>query len=313
MIAATVGPDVLVLDNAATGWPASAQVLTDTGPVKVALHVGPIGGSQRARDDVERRFQNPGQARPVMSKQDELPLLLGVWNEDGKTVFVALDGRTRVGRKTRFSLFIPIELLKAAAVRGWEEHYSSTDERIVAFLPTLLPVYVQLLRSGETIDPGSVALIAAAAGIVEQSETAIERGRRTVSALVRDAMFSRSVRDAYGGRCAMCGLNFSLVAGAHIYPVAASGAPDAIWNGLALCHNHHAAFDSHLIHIDPGSRRMSLHPDLLAGASKSSACEQFVRGTFPSLANPLRKEDYPRLQMFERRYGFFPSKYGWVS
>jgi len=312
-VADLLGREVMVVDDAATGWPASVTVTTDAGPVRVALHVGPVGLSHRDRDDVERRFQNPGSDRPITVKPGELPILLGVWDERGTTVFVALDGRSRVGRETRFSLFAPLELLKAAAVVGWEEGFSTTGERIVAFLPALFPAYVQLLRSDVSIDPASVAIVVAAAGMLDEGGSPAERGRRTVSALVRDAVFSRSVREAYGNRCAMCGLNFSLVVGAHIYPVAAVGAPDEVWNGIALCHNHHAVFDGHMIHVDPGSNRIALHPELEAGVKKSPACEQFVRGTFDQLAPPSRNEYLPRPEMFAKRYAFFPSKYEWAS
>ena len=313
LIAELLGPEVMTVDELATGWPASVTVKTDTGPVRVALHVGPVGHSHRQRDDVERRFQNPGSDRPVTAQPGELPILLGVWEELGATVLVALDGRSRVGRETRFSLFAPLELLKAAAAQGWREGYSTTGERIVAFHPALLPAYVQALRSGVSIDAGSVALAVAAAGLVDEVGTAIERGRRTVSSLVRDAIFSRDVREAYGGRCAMCGLNFSLVVGAHVYPVAAVGAPDKVWNGIALCHNHHAVFDGHLIYVEPDSRQITLHPELHEGITKSPACAQFVQGTFTRLVSPSRAHDLPKSAMFEKRYGFFASKYDWAK
>lgn len=228
-------------------------------------------------------------------------------------MLVALDGHSRVGRKTRFSLFVPLGLLNAAAAQGWEEGYSTTGERIVAFHPALLPAYVQALRSGVSIDAESVAIAVAASGMVGEGGTAIERGRRTVSSLIRDAVFSKNVREAYDGRCAMCGLNFSLVVGAHVYPVAALGAPDEVWNGVALCHNHHAVFDGHLIYVEPDTRQITLHPELHEGITKSTACAQFVRGTFTQLVSPSRAHDLPRSAMFEKRYDFFASKYDWAQ
>jgi hypothetical protein len=312
-VASIVGPDVMVLEDAASGWPASVLVLTDAGPVPVALHVGPVGFSHRERDDIERRFQNPGRNVPVSAMPHQIPVLLGLWEQEGQTVFIALDGRSRLGNVTRVSIFEPIALLRSAALRGWDEGESSTSERLTAFVPSLLPIFIQLLRSGAHVAPESLALVASAAGLLSAEGTAPERGRRTASALIRDAKFSGLVCNAYNRRCAMCGLNFSLVVGAHILPVAAAGAPDEVWNGLALCHNHHAAFDSHRIHVDSASRHISMHPDLVAGMKISLACEQFVRGTFASLAPPLEKAHLPRTTMFQGRYEHFSSKYDWVA
>ena len=311
VVADAVGRAVLSVRSANSGWPAEVDVLTDTGTLPVALHVGPVGNSHRGRD-FERRFQNPGSDRPVMSPAGATPILLGVWTEEGRTVLVGLDGRERVGRSTRFSLFVPLHVLRAAAVGGWVEHFNAADEKVVAFLPGLLPVYVQLIHSNVEIDAGEVSSIVAAAGMTDAEDYAAERGRRTASALIRDARFSKEVREAYGGLCAMCGLNFSLVVGAHILPVAAPGAPDEAWNGIALCHNHHAVFDAHKLHIDPETLSINVHPDLLAGKSRSSACNEFVERTFPTLTPPADTSHRPRREMFVRRYEFFPSKYQWV-
>jgi len=312
VVASSAGSAVLHVRRAASGWPAEVDVLTENRVVPVALHVGPVGPSQRGRDAVERRFQNPGSGRPVIAPPGRLPILLGVWTEEGRTVFVALDGRSRVGRNTRFSLFVPLHLLRAAAASGWAEHFNTSDEKVIAFLPGLLPVYVQLLESRVEVDATDVSAIVAAAGMTDIEDPAAERGRRTVSTLVRDAIFSRTVREAYGGQCAMCGLNYSLVVGAHIFPVAAPGAPDAAWNGVALCHNHHAIFDAHKLHVHPDTRAIAVHPELISGRSKSEACRDFVDRTFPILTAPASVAHQPRREMFVERYKFFSSKYEWA-
>lgn len=311
-VAEAVGPRGILVRSASTGWPAEVDVLTETGRVPVSLHVGPIGASHRGRD-TERRFQNPGSNRPVSAPGGSLPVLLGVWTELGKTVFVGLDGRERVNRPTRFSLFMPLHVLRAAAATGWVEHFNTADEKVVAFLPGLLPIYVQLLQSDVEIEPKDVSTVIAAAGMTDMVDAAAERGRRTVSTLIRDAVFSRTVRQAYGGLCAMCGLNFSLVIGAHILPVAAPEAPDEAWNGIALCHNHHAVFDAHKLHVDPDTLSINVHPELSAGRGRSEACREFVDRTYAKLSLPSESDHKPRREMFVKRYEFFPSKYEWVD
>lgn len=71
----------------------------------------------------------------------------------------------------------------------------------------------------------------------------------------RDRAFSRQVRRAYGGRCAMSGLALRNgrgrpeVQAAHIVPVEASG-PDTVRNGLALSGTVHWMFDRGLVSVD---------------------------------------------------------------
>jgi hypothetical protein len=312
-VAKIAGSGVIKLIDPSSGWPASAEVITERGPVGVSLHVGPVGLSQRDRDEVERRFQNPGSDRPIVVLPGTIPILLGVWRENATTVFVGMDAFTRVGRRTRFSLFVPLHLLRAAAVAGWAEHHSSSGERLFGFSPSLLPVYVELVRTGVQIDSQTVQAVMSAAGLSGGIEDAATRGRRTASQLIRDAVFSKLVRETYEGFCAMCGLNYSLVVGAHIYPAAAPGSRDEVWNGIALCHNHHAAFDAHMIFVNPNTRTISLHSELKLGASRSTACETFVRMTFGQLREPSVSKHRPHREMFERRYSFFDPRYHWAS
>ncbi|MBN9886794.1 HNH endonuclease [Salipiger abyssi] len=74
----------------------------------------------------------------------------------------------------------------------------------------------------------------------------------------RDVAFRRKVREAYGHRCAISGLQLRNGGGrpevqaAHIRPVEAQGS-DSVRNGLALSGTLHWMFDRGLISIDPGT------------------------------------------------------------
>lgn len=75
--------------------------------------------------------------------------------------------------------------------------------------------------------------------------TAVRKGE----CFLRTRGFRRAVVEAYGFRCAVCGLKIPSPTGlsweveaAHIVPSHARGRDD-IWNGLALCRLHHWAFD----------------------------------------------------------------------
>ena len=66
---------------------------------------------------------------------------------------------------------------------------------------------------------------------------------------IRIRGFRQAIIDAYGYKCAICEMKISSpdslsweVEAAHIVPHSSLGRDD-IWNGLALCHLHHWAFD----------------------------------------------------------------------
>jgi hypothetical protein len=108
------------------------------------MHVGPIGLSHRDRDAVERRFQNPGQDKPVTAPKGAFPLLIGLWEQGTSPVLVGMDATDRLGKDTRQSLFIDLSILRQAAKVEWAEYYSDSGELIVAFRPALLPRYIKL-------------------------------------------------------------------------------------------------------------------------------------------------------------------------
>jgi len=309
-----VGDDAVTVVDPRDGWPSLVQVKLSTTVCLVSLHVGPIKFSYRERDDVERRFQNPGQDHPVMILPNSIPLLIGIWDETPKPVLVSMgDVVNRVGKNTRQSLFIPLTLLEDAATRGWADHESTSYERLTAFHPRLFPAHLEMISSGTQIPIDRIISALDASGINEEEQLPpAERGRRATTTLIRDARFKRNVVDAYDGLCAMCGLNLGLVEGAHIYPASAPQSPDEVWNGIALCSNHHGAFDKQLIHVNAQSRIISMHPGLMAMATNKEACRRFIDTTYVGLARPKVTTSDPRSDMFEKRYKHYGFSYAWA-
>lgn len=303
------GAGVEVLD-ARDGWPGVASIGTDR---QFSVHVGPVGPSHRNRDSVERRFQNPGQNKPIVSLPGTIPLLLGFWSEGARPVLVAADALRRVGLITRFSVFIPLETLSRAAEFGWAEHESSSGEHFVAFHPSLLSAYAGSLESNTRIDPDLAANVISASGLMDSdSEEPRERARRATMALVRSAAFARQVADAYDGLCAMCSLDLGLCQGAHIYPACAPNSLDRPTNGVALCGNHHLAFDKHIVWVHPKSRSLKFEPRVLEKAQSHSATRRFVEGTAAALSDPSSCELRPTDEMFLKRYDYFKGLYDWA-
>lgn len=331
---AMVGTDIFELDNELDGWPGLARVRVGDQWIPVAVHVGPVLGSHRGRDEAERRFQNPGKGKPVQKIQGYLSLLVGVWTEGERPVVIGLDAEPRVGRETRQSLFISVAALEMAMRTGWAEYTSSKGERIFAFHPELFPTYVLMRQTNTDLDVREAALAIEAAGLLEANTgSPAERARRATTQLIRSATFRKRVVEAYGGRCAMCGFNFSMVEGAHIYPANAPGSPDEVWNGLALCGNHHTAFDRHRIWVSPETRKILIHPEIVEKINTNDACKAFVDTTYQVLAEPVSRScgssalmlgisifaeprhgsARSRQEMFEKRYDYFESNYDWAG
>jgi hypothetical protein len=111
----------------------------------------------------------------------------------------------------------------------------------------------------------------------------------------------------------MCGLNFGLVTAAHIDPVATVDSVDEVWNGLCLCPNHHAAFDSYRLWINPTTGEIRLHPDL-AQASDLPGDRAIREMIGSSIERPATPQERPRAEMFQRRYALPAAQrgYAWV-
>lgn len=324
-IAELVGGGVLRISQLGSGWPSLCTLELDEVAAPVALFAAPVGLSHRDRDDVERRFQNPGGGRPIVqSNPPALPLLLGLWESDPdprlpvtRPLLVSADPIRRIGRTTRFSVFVSVGSLRAALATGWSQDENALGETIRCLSPPLLPLSYVADRDGAV--PAAHAMHAAidGSGLLSADDAelpaASERARRAGSALMRDARFSRRVIAAYEGLCAMCGLGVGLVQGAHIYPVAAPGSSDAPRNGLALCPNHHLAFDHHVLAVVPGTRQIIFCDDFVKEAKDNPAAQRLIDSTFDRLSVPRNAQLRPHSSMFERRYEFYVGQYDWMG
>ena len=94
-----------------------------------------------------------------------------------------------------------------------------------------------------------------------------EKEAKAFEEVVRDTTFRRNVVSLYDRRCAFCGLRIisrdstDIVDGAHIKPFY-KFKDDNYTNGLALCKNHHWAFDKGWFGIDD-DYRIIIPPDRL--------------------------------------------------
>lgn len=311
--------DDLVVDDLRDGWPSLVSLHSGNDVMSLALFVSPVTLGHRDRDDIERRFQNPvGVALKDVPGRDSI--LLGVWESDDlieleRSVIALADARRREGRTTRWSAFLAVSSLVEAAETGWSSSVNDSDEDLFYFAPELLPVAVAAYLSKVKPDERQIYRALAGLGVADFDGGAPsadgERLRRTVRALVRDSQFSGKVLQAYDAMCAMCGLGLAgLVQGAHIYPASAPGSKDEVSNGLALCANHHLAFDRHLLAVHPRSGDVLISPDVMKLAASDVAVSRFLDETMPAIRTSLQGR--PDASAFERRYEHYRDKYAWL-
>jgi len=142
---------------------------------------------------------------------------------------------------------------------------------------------------------------------VTAPQNALERryALRAVKQRLHQASFREAVITAYNGRCALSGLpEQRLLDAAHIISDKNErlGQP-VVPNGLPLSKIHHAAFDAHLIGIDP-DYRLHVSERLLVqhDGPMLEALKQLNGGT---LHLPARVKDYPDLDRLALRFERF--------
>lgn len=140
-------------------------------------------------------------------------------------------------------------------------------------------------------------------------ETAGERryALREVKQRLHQDAFRAAVVAAYRGRCALSGLpEPDLLDAAHIIGDTDElmGQP-VIPNGLALSKLHHAAFDAHMIGIDPDYR---IHvADRLMSLNDGPQLDLLKQLQGKEIWRPGRKQDYPDRHRLDRRFSLFKS------
>ena len=138
-------------------------------------------------------------------------------------------------------------------------------------------------------------------------ETSAERryALREIKQRIHQASFREAVITAYGGRCALSGLPEPLLLdAAHIIADKEEqlGQP-VVPNGLPLSKIHHAAFDTHLIGIDPDFR---IHvSERLLSRSDGPMLEALKRLHLEAMHLPARQRDHPDRDRLAIRYEMF--------
>ena len=235
-----------------------------------------------------------------------------VWYDDQRQVHTQVYG----GSDTVDYAFMGTD--PEAADNRWLREAAETGTPILYFLGTsprryqaVLPTYVvgwdasalkATLAFGEAMAPGAVALQES-----RPPDSAAERryGLSLVKRRLHQASFRMAVLDAYDGRCALSRLpEARLLDAAHIMAdrEEALGQP-VVSNGLPLSKIHHAAFDAHLIGIDPDYR---LHiSDQLMAQNDGPVLEAIKGLSGQTIHMPRRERDRPDQDRLAQRFEMF--------
>ena len=161
------------------------------------------------------------------------------------------------------------ELLREARNTGWAvaapRRVGDSDEVRVAFTPGNLAHYLRTSRGADGEDQKGQwreayflartpnAKLPPVPKKEKDLDEYVEKQRERVVAtrLTRDGTFSTRVKKEYDYACAVCTMQMEIVEGAHIIPVCEAGSSDDVWNGIALCPNHHELFDGSAFVVDP--------------------------------------------------------------
>jgi putative restriction endonuclease len=160
-------------------------------------------------------------------------------------------------------------------------------------------------------DPGrlkaTVCFAAPDADVLQPPEIGLERryALRAVKQRLHQASFREAVIAAYNGRCALSGLPEPLLLdAAHIVADRHEqlGQP-VVTNGIPLSKIHHAAFDAHLLGIDPDYR---IHvSDRLLDQHDGPMLEALKKLDRGAIHLPKRQKDRPDRERLAMRYELF--------
>lgn len=215
------------------------------------------GGKGRAPNEFRIQITVSG----IQQTQGVKTLLLG-W-DDKRQVFAGFNARRyhTVGRNP--SVQVKEEFLLEARDKGLSIQIKEQDESenvtnmVIAFRQEFLIPYILKLNSYHWSAPSSLELMTLKKTLFKEiSDNELEklpyerkRALRETNQLLRDHNFRNQVLTAYDFQCAVCGVKLGIVEAAHIVPIK-DGGTDETCNGIALCPNHHMAFDKGIMLID---------------------------------------------------------------
>lgn len=261
------------------------------------------GGSARAVDEFRIQLTGP----MPENVPGESTVIVG-WSEQFQ-VFAGWDPAIHDQRLSASpSLQVRSDVMIRASAQGIAAGTRASGDVVVAFRPELLAAYCLNVRAAHAdTDAASLDWLNDLPSLVQASVNQRPAVQRSFEVAYRAWDFAHRVRVAYGARCAVCGLGLGLVEGAHIVPVAWPGSTDETKNGIAMCRNHHVAYDRGLLTVSPDYEIQicSDARDKLAPTNLDSSWLSAIDGTtlrcLPALLSDQPDRDYLSVGQEARR------------
>ena len=271
----------------------------------VTFFAANVSHAHRPNPD-EYRIQCPG----------GLPQELGRHVENGQAAFVlgyyassdtfsAWDPELFVRRRRRvkqFSLYTRLSGHLQASTDGFAIYRDSAGQNVLLFRPEFLGIYLAYSEAMHRANERDLRRIVTAyqetrsgTGLRKSVSVAKRRIEVTHSQYVRSPQFRQAVLNAYGNRCAMCGIQLELIEAAHLVPHWHPQGFDVVPNGVALCTLHHKSLDTGLLYIDVdySIRTNSVRLGYLARMQRTHGERRFKRQLWSEIALPEDPADLP--------------------
>ena len=224
----------------------------------LCVFIANVHSASRSDSD-EFRIQCPGNLPVTMrgSQANGENILVFGYSSDANA-FSAWDPRRIVARNPRtqrFSIYTRLSRMRGTRTQGFTSYRDSDGQVVIMFQAEFIGLYAENSTALHQATSRQLRRVASRyrryqAGSLRR---AIRLNRRKIEitrrAYPRSPLFRQGVLDAYGHRCAMCGIQLDLVEAAHIVPHSHPQGNDDVSNGLALCSLHHRSYDLGLVYV----------------------------------------------------------------
>ncbi|TAE57046.1 MAG: HNH endonuclease [Nostocales cyanobacterium] len=168
----------------------------------------------------------------------------GFWHLELKPDFNGLQPKTtnRLKKSVEYA-YLDVELFEL--LQDDLSRKELLDALIGAFFPDIDNQIDSILQVNQNFEDEEISK----SSIINQPKYTLKK------TIIRNAFFRKAIVSVYGCQCAFCGLivnktiNQNIVDGAHIKPFS-QFYDSRIHNGIALCKNHHWAFDRGWFSVD---------------------------------------------------------------
>jgi putative restriction endonuclease len=227
------------------------------------------------------------------------------WTGDGLMLHYKYFGedpqhRDNVGMRSAMRASTPLIYLY-----GVQEGYYRADWPVfvVGDDPSRLEFAVSTTEAGQ---------LATGSSYTEERALAREYSQRSVAQRLHQRTFRRRVLMAYQQSCCVCKIKHdALLDAAHIIPDSDPRGEPWVYNGMALCKIHHAAFDAKILGIHPRSLFVEIREDVLEevdGPMLTHGLQELHGRVKASI--PAEHHLQPRVEFLTERYEQFMRRLG---